>query len=213
MPIREPIKYELEPQIVELGWTWVSLHLTNVGTKDLRHLDIRLNPLDTYSVEVHDSSTYLDVLRIDEEKQIPFQITAERRGRVYATIDGWQDGDHFHWESPSLLISLGGDVAEIESFFALTPPSPVLGEPITCEVTLRGVGTSRNLVIEFWAETPSGKNLSLDKQGTDLLSMGETDTYAVDFTPEEEGIYVLHAYLFDAGRRIDHQTDAISVVG
>lgn len=213
MPIREPMEYELKPQTVDQGLTWVNLSLTNVGTKDLRHLDIRLNTLDTYSVEVHDNSTYLDVLRVDEEKQIPFQITAQRRGRVYATVDGWQDGDRFHWESPSLLIRLGSDVAEIESFFAMTPPSPVLGEPVTCEVTLRGVGVSRNLVVEFWAETPSGKNLSLDKQGTDLLPMGETETYTVEFTPEEEGIYILHAYLFDAGQRIDHQTDAVSVVG
>ena len=211
MPIHKPIAYELKPKIVKQGLSWVTLSLINVGAEDLRHLDIKLNTLDTYSIEIHETGAYLDVLRVDEKKQIPFQITANARGRVYATVDGWHDGEPFHWESPALPIKLGRAVAEIESFFALTAPYPLQGEPLTCEATLRGRGTSRNLVIEFWAETPTGKNLSLDKQGTDLLAMGETDTYTVEFTPEEEGIYVLHAYLFDGGERIDHQTDAISV--
>jgi hypothetical protein len=211
MPIREPINYDLKPHIVDRGLTWINLDLENIGDLALRHLDIRLNTLDTYSVNVHENSKYLDILRPDEEKQIPFQLTVDARGRVYVTIDGWRDGESFHWESPSQPIKVSSAAAEIESFFALTAPYPLQGRPITCEATLRGRGISRNLVIEFWAETPTGENLSLDKQGTDLLAMGETDTYTVEFTPEEEGIYVLHAYLFDGGERIDHQTDAISV--
>jgi len=56
---------------------------------------------------------------------------------------------------------------------------------------------SKNLGLEFWAETPRGETQSLAKMGTETLAAGEQQRYTVTFTPEEEGGYILHVYLYD----------------
>jgi hypothetical protein len=211
MPIRQPIEYELNPDTVEPGTRWVTLRLTNRGSVDLRHLAVQLNALDTYSVDVHGTGHYLDVLRVDEEKQIPFQVDVKARGRVYVTLDGHRDGEKLHWESPGLQIRVQGEIAELVSFFAMTEPYPLQGDALTCELKIRALGVSRNLVVEFWVETPRGEFRSLDKRGTEVLEPGTVSEETVTFTPDEEGIYIIHAYLFDGARRIDHLTDSVSV--
>jgi len=50
----------------------------------------------------------------------------------------------------------------------------------------------------------------LDKRGI-RLGHGEEAHYRQTFTPEEEGIYILHAYLFEGPRRIDHRREYVSV--
>ena len=66
-------------------------------------------------------------------------------------------------------------------------------------------------MIEFWVDMPAGESKSLVKEGLGHLSAREVVQPTVDLTPEEEGIYVLHAYLYDGPRRIGHEIEYLSV--
>ncbi len=212
MRIKEPIEYSLVPDTISTEQGWVTLSLKNRGSNELKHLDVRLNSLDQYSIDVHGTGSYLMVLRPGEEKRIPFQVTVMSRGHVYATLNGWQDGaESFFWESPPMLITAGRAAAVIERFFAMTEPYPIFGEPVTCEAVIRARAANTGMVIEFWVETPEREFKSLAKEGLGLMELGEEVHQQVTFTPDAEGIYVLHAYLYDGAQRIDHQIEYLSI--
>jgi len=211
MTKRHPIEYEMSPRSVEAGVRWLTLKLKNLGAEDLTNLEVRLNSLDTQSLDVFGTGSYLSTLKTGEEKEISFQVSAHTTGSAYVTLDGQKKDKPWHWESPALLVSVGKDVAELVSLFALTEPYPILGEVITCEAIVRGLAPSRNLVLEFWAQTPSGKFRSLAKEGMGFLAAGQEIRRTFDITPEEEGIYILHAYLYDGAKRIGHQTEYLSM--
>ena len=209
---KPPIAYTINPKNVgQPGVHWVMVYLENVGNKDLKSMSVNVNSLDDYSVDVHGTGSYLDVLRVNQEQGIPFQLAVARSGMVYIRIEGWQGDTPFSWESLGILIRVNEEVAELLSFFALTPPYPFRGTPVELEATVFGHILSKNLVLEFWAETPRGETQSLAKMGTETLAAGEQQRYTVMFTPEEEGIYILHVYLYDNSKRIGHQTFTLSV--
>jgi hypothetical protein len=207
-----PIEYEINPISVRGGRAWLTVKVKNISEDPLTGLNVRLNSLDTYAIEVIEDAELVSSLAPDEEEKLHFQVAAQRSGGVYVSVDGRWAGEPFHWESPSRRIAVGEELAELVSVFALSEPHPRRGEPVTIEATLRGLTMSGGLILEFWADTPSGESISVDKTATDVLNPGETATYKSDeFVPEEEGIYVLHAYLFDNTRRIGHETDYLSI--
>jgi len=211
MPMRKPFQYALAPQRIAAGQRWLSLRLKNIGNETLEQLDVRLNSLDAYSLDVYGAGSYIENLDPGEETVRHYQVTAEMTGNLYASIDGRQDGEPFHWESPAIQVTVGQQAAELLSFFALTQPHVLLGNPIECEATIRGLTTSQRLVIEFWVETPVRTFESLDKQGLGQVAADETVRHTTQFTPEHEGIYILHAYLYDGTKRIGHQTEYLSI--
>lgn len=212
MATRHPIEYTLEPRSVpKPGVYWLTLRLTNIGDQVLSGLDIQLNSLDTGCIRVLGQSTYLLRIEPGQEQVRDFQASILNTGEVYVSIEGDSDGEHFHWEAPSIPVRVGGLPAELVSFFALSEPEAPLGEPITCEATVRGLVTSASLVLEFWAETPDGELRSLDKTGIGRLAEGEQSRYTVTLTPREQGIYVLHAYLYQGARRIGHRVEYLSI--
>jgi hypothetical protein len=211
MKIKHPIAYELTPQDVRLGMRWVTLRLRNTGEEELTRLDVRLNTLDTYRVDVYGTGTFIQSLEPGEVVEVPFQIAVNGLGDVYATLDGWRDDQPFHWESGHIPITAGRKVAELVSLFALTEPRAPLGEPIEVEATVRSLEVNSQLVVEFWSETPSGESLSLAKEGLGNVSAGEEMRVTTEFTPTEEGMYVLHAYLYDGLNRIGHRTEHLSI--
>jgi len=211
MARRHSIEYEVSPRSVEAGVRWLTLKLKNLGAEDLTMLEVRLNSLDTQSLNVFGTGSYLSALKAGEEKEVFFQVSAHTTGSVYVTLDGQKKDRPWRWESPGISVSVGEDVAELVSLFALTEPYPILGEEITCEAIVRGLAPSRNLVLEFWAQTPSGEFRSLAKEGMGFLGADEEARHIFEITPEEEGIYILHAYLYDGARRIGHQTEYLSM--
>jgi hypothetical protein len=211
MTTKFPIRYSLVPKTVDEGQRWITVRLQNLSAEDLTNLEVRLNSIDTWSIYVHGQGDFIPVLRPKEEQEVHFQISANASGRVYITIDGERIEDAFHWESPDISIRVGKPVAELVSLFALSQPRVILGEPITFQATVRGLAPSRNLVIEFWVDTPTGESKSLAKEGLGHLSAREVVQPTVEITPEEEGIYVLHTYLYDGPRRIGHEIEYLSV--
>ncbi|MGC9468655.1 MAG: hypothetical protein ACP5HS_08690 [Anaerolineae bacterium] len=211
MPEKTPFQYELSPQEVDPGVRWVTLMVRNMSNKDLKSMSVQLNSRDTYQIDVHGTGSFVPVLRPNEAQTLPFQLTAQGTTQVYATVDGRRGEEEFRWESPGIRIVVGVEVARIVSLFALTEPYPILGTTITAEATIEGLGYNEGLGLEFWAETPDGELLSLAKLPTDPIAEGEVARYTVEFTPDKEGIYTLHAYLFAGVRRIDHATEYLSI--
>lgn len=212
MPTKEPFQYALEPREMEPGMRWLALSLRNIGSQNLTALDVKLNSLDAYSIGVGGTGSYVALLEPQEEKTRAFQISANITTQVYASVDGYRDGRPFHWESPALRIQVGRDVAELLSMFAITEPYPPAGERIRCEATLYGLQPNEGLNLEFWIDTPDGGIEELARMATQQMAAGEQATYSVEFTPEEEGTYTVHAYLYDGVRRIGHETDVVYVV-
>ncbi len=211
MPKKPPLEYSLSPREIEAGVRWITLSLRNTGDEDLEQISVQLNSTDTYKLDVHGTGSFVSVLRPNETQNLPFQVTAQGTAKLYATADGWRGEEPFHWESPGRRIVVGLEVAELVSLFALTDPYPTLGTEVTLEATIRGVAFNQGLGLEFWAETPDDRLLSLAKMPTEPIPEGEMVRHTVTFTPDRVGIYTLHAYLFAGVQRIDHAVEELSI--
>ena len=211
MALRYPIEYELTPKNIQGGRRWMSLRLKNVSSDTLTALDVRLNSLDVYSISVYGTGSYVSVLEPEEEVVLPFQLQANSSGSLYISTDGFRDGVSFHWETPAVPITVGAEVAEIVSVFAMTEPYPLLGDRIECETTLRGLQETEGVTLEFWAENPSLDFEAFHTIETKALSPGETVRYSAEFEPEEKGLYTIYAYLYDGARRIGREIEHVSV--
>ncbi len=211
MAIKYPIRYEVTPRVVNSGMRWVTLTLENTGEEELEDLSVNISSLDTYRVLVLGMGDLVPSLAPGDTETLPFQISAQATGEVYVSVDGRQDGEPFHWESPDLTVTVGGQPAEIVRFVTSAVPRARPGEPLLFEATVRGLIKSQNLVLEFWAEVPDGEFLSLAKEGLGTLEEGREVRQTVEMTPEREGLYVLHAYLYQGARRIDHRVEYLSI--
>jgi hypothetical protein len=189
----------------------MALRLKNVGDQVLSGLEVKLESLDTGCIRVFGRGTDLPRLEPGQEQMRDFQASLRGTGEVYVSIEGDINGERFHWETPSMSIQVGGQPAELVSLFALGEPRARLGEPITCEATVRGLVTNVSLVLEFWAEMPSGELRSLAKEGIGRLVEGEQARFTTEITPREQGLYVLHAYLYHGARRIGHRVEYLSI--
>jgi hypothetical protein len=167
--------------------------------------------LDTYNIRIFGMGTYIANLMPDAEEIRYSQGSFEGTGELYISVDGQAGEEPFHWESPAILVGGGVQPAELVSLLALREPRARLGEPIELEARVRGLATSLNLILEFWAETPGGEMRSLDKFGIGELLADEEETFHQEITPDEEGIYILHAYLYQGARRIGHRTEYLSI--
>jgi hypothetical protein len=167
-------------------------------------------------VRVLASGGFVPQLEPEERHVYPFQVAANQTAGVYVTLDGRQgggrqDGSAFHWESPSVLISVGQEVAELVSLFAMSEPYPPVGERIRCEATVRGLTKSQGLRLEFWADTPAGDFETLGEVDTKRLDASEEAVYAAEFLPKDAGMFTIYAYLFDGVRRIGRRTEHVYV--
>jgi len=212
MAAKFPLEYEISPKSVRVGRSWLTVSLKNVSQDPLTGLNVRLNSLDTYAISVLEDTKYVSKLGPGEGEEVHLQVEGQQSGGIYVSVDGRWAGEPYHWESPSRRLAVGDQVAELVSVFVLSEPHPRAGEGVGIEATLRGLTLSSGLILEFWVETPSGESMSVDKTATDTLNPGEAQTYKADeFVPEQEGIYVIHAYLFDGTTRIGHATDYLSI--
>jgi hypothetical protein len=209
MRLKYPLEYELQPKSIPAGTRWLTVNLKNVGTQTLTGMDVNLNSFDTYSMSVFGTGSYVSVLESGDERLLSFQVSALYSTSLYISIDGWKDGESFHWESPYIPVTVGKEAAELVSLFAMTEPYPALKKKITVEATIRGLTQTEGLDLEFWATTPSGDFEELATVETKALSPDEEVTYSAEITPEEQGMHTIYAYLYDDGRRIARETEYV----
>ena len=123
-----PIEYEISPKSVRGGRSWLTVRIENISEDPLTGLNVRLNSLDTYAIEVMQDAELVSSLAPDEEEELHFQVAAQRSGGVYISVDGRWAGEPFHWESPSRRIAVGDELAELVSVFVLSEPQPRRGD-------------------------------------------------------------------------------------
>jgi hypothetical protein len=211
MPTREPIEFEVTPNEVNRGVHWLTLRLKNVGDETLSGLGVRLHSMDDYSIAIAGEGNYVQSLEPGGEEEIPYRVSVDLTGRVYASMEGWTGEERFGWESPGILIRVGDVPAELRHVFALTAPYPSPGEELRCEAVVRGMEPEGELRLEFWAQQPQGTFNQLATLENLQVATDEETTYTTEITPEQEGTYIVHAYLYDGERRIGHATDTVYV--
>jgi hypothetical protein len=209
-----PIEYELTPTEIETETNWVTLKLKNTGNETLKDLDVQLHSADTYNLTVYGTwwegaGQHIRDLGPNKENDVVFRVNAIGSADVYATVKGRKDGENFWWESSFTRIHVSDEKAYIDRLVVLSNPYTTIGKTISAEATVKGLRKNGGLKLEFWVESPSGKN---EKQATiDLkdLPVGEEARYTAEFTPKETGRYAVYAYLYDGWRRLDHKMDYI----
>jgi hypothetical protein len=209
-----PIEYEFNPTEIEKGSNWVTLKLKNIGNDTLNDLHVQLHSVDTYNLSVFGSWFYgagqhVAKLGSKEESELLFQVNAIGSADVYATVKGRKDGKHFWWESSWTSIHVSDEKAYLESLLVLSNPYTTIGKTISAEATIKGLRKNGGLKLEFWVETPSGKNEQQAAIDIKELPVGEKARYTAEFTPKETGRYSVYAYLYDEWRRIDHKMNYI----
>ena len=209
-----PIEYELNPTEIEKGTNWVTLKLKNIGTETLRDLDVQLHSQDTYSLSVYGSWWFgagqlITELGPNKETELVFRVNAIGSADAYATIKGHTDGKYFWWESSWTNIRVSDEKAQIERLLVLSNPLTTIGKTISAEATIRGLKKDGGLKLEFWVDTPSGKNERQAAIDIKDLPVGEEARYSAEFTPKETGFYMIYAYLYDGWTRIGTKTETI----
>ena len=212
--IKYPIEYELEPAAIEKGNSWLTLKLKNIGNETLNKLDVQLHSMDTDCLSILGSwllgtGQYVEELRPNEEVKVLFRASATGSVDAYAAVKGRKDGEYFWWESGFIRIYVSDEMAYLESLLVLSNPYTPIGKTISAEATVKGLRKNGGLKLEFWVETPSGKNEQQATMELKDLPVGEEARYTAEFTTKETGRYSVYAYLFDGLRRIDHKMDFI----
>jgi hypothetical protein len=183
MATRHPIEYEVSPDEIDRGLQWLTLRLKNVGDEALTGLGVRLHSMDDYSIAVAGEGNYVDSLAPGEEAEIPYRVSADLTGRVYASVEGWKGDQRFEWESPGIMMRVGEAPADLVSIFALTEPYPSPGEELRCEAIVRGLEPAGDLRLEFWAQRPKGEFEQLATLENLQVSEGDENSYATEITP------------------------------
>jgi hypothetical protein len=209
--VKFPIEFQIKPTVVGKGGHHITLTLKNISKDKLTSLDIKLNSLDVYGLSVYGNGEHLTEIKPGKKEEISFRVLANRSARVYAIVSGYQNDTVLNWESPYIKIKSGDEVVELSNVFALTEPYPPPGKTIRFEAVVRGLSESEGLNLEFWVDTPSGMFKELAILETKKLKAGEVARHAAELTPSEEGLHTIHAYLYDNGRQIGHETDMVWV--
>ncbi len=206
-----PLELEMIPKKIDTGTRWVTIRVKNIGDENLTNLDVRLNSRDTYFLRPLTASKFIFELPPGKEEWISYQVSAQGTADLYITIDGYEEGKFFTYGSPDMNLKVIGQSAELQTLFALTEPYPPIGETLRCEASVIGLEDTEQLDLEIWVDTPSGEFKQLADIETKEFKPGEEAIYSAEITPEESGIYLIHAYLYDDNRRIDEQTDMVHV--
>lgn len=209
-----PIEYELNPTDIEKGTNWVTLKLKNIGNETLTDLDVQLHSGDTYNLTVYGTwwtggGQHITALAPSEQNEVVFRVNAIGSADTYATLKGRKDGKFFWWESSRTKLHISDEKAKIGRLLVLSNPYTSIGKTISAEATVKGLRKNGALKLEFWVETPSGKN---EQQATiDIkdLPVGEEARYTAEFTTKETGYYTIYAYLYDGYMRIGYETETI----
>ena len=209
-----PIKYEVTPEEIDKGISWLTLKLKNIGNQTLNGLDIQLHSMDTYNLTVYGTwgfgaGQYLPELGPNQERELVFRVNALGSADVYITVKGYKNGDYFWWESGWTTLKLIGEKAEIGHLLVLSHPYSTIGKTLSVEATIKGLKKSSGLKLEFWVETPTGKFEEQAKIDLKDLPVGEEARYTAEFIPKETGYYRVYAYLYDGRMRIGYKTATI----
>jgi hypothetical protein len=215
LKVKYPIEYEFSPTEIEKGTNWITLKLKNVGTETFTKLDLQFHSADTYNLQTYGTfyeagpAHYIKELKPNGEIELCFRINALGSANAFATIRGLKDGKYFWWESSWINLHVNDEKAKIERLLVLSNPYTAIGKTISAEATVMGLRENSGFKLEFWVETPSGRNEQPATIDIKALSIGEEARYTAEFTPKETGLYTISAILIDGLQRIGRNTSEI----
>src|SRR4026207_2000367 len=115
---KRPIEYELSPDTIEKGTHWLSVHLKNTGEDHLKNLNMKMHSLDSVHISFRDPNQYIYDLEPGKEKYFELEVEANKTSRLYISIRGRKNGDHFHWDSGLMREQVVVVDAEIEGLLS-----------------------------------------------------------------------------------------------
>ena len=98
------------------------------------------------------------------------------------------------------------------TLFSIEGPQTILDEEVPVEATIVTDLPVEDLRIDFWIETAGGKFESFNSVDIEPTEANEVRTITTEFTPDEEGLYSIYAYLFDGARSLDRMIEQLKVV-
>lgn len=212
MAYNPPFEYSLTPEEIEPGTKWVSIHLKNIGKQPMMNMDVRLISNDPLRIRALDRSGYINMLDPGEERVVPVQVEANQGGWVYVHVEYWLDDKLYYWESPNVWIKVRRDPARIMTLFSMKGPQLNVGEEVPVEATIVANSPTNSLHMDFWVETAEGQFEAFETVDVDPMDADEARTIQTEFTPEEEGLYSIYAYLFVGDRRLDRKIEQLRVI-
>lgn len=211
MPVLGPLRYEITNKSLNEGKQWITVKVENTSDNEIFGLSVDLNSLNSYSLEIIGAGEYVPVLEPGEDAFLVFQVRARMSTDIYLVFEGATDGASFTWQSPYTYIIVGAPVAEIQSFFVLTEPYPVLVKDLNAEALIKGNAFSSDLSVSFWVSTPSGEYAKMGEDTILSIDKGEIKTASANYLTGEEGMHRFYAYLYDGEDLIDSDTDKVYV--
>ncbi len=212
MALNPPFEYSISPERIEPGTHWISIHLKNTGRKPMMNMDVRLISNDPLRIRSLDRGGYINMLNPGEERVVPVQIEANQGAWIYLHAAYWLDDELMYWESPNIWIKVRRDPARIMTLFSIAGPQISLGKEVPVEATLVADLPVEGLRLDFWVETASGEFESFNTVDIDPMEAGEVRTVTTEFTPDDEGLYSVYAYLFKEDHRMDRMIEQLRVV-
>lgn len=209
---RKDIEYDIQPRELVAGQRWVTISLRNGGRKTLTSLDVRLNSLDTFGLEVPQGSVFLPLLAPGEEKNVAFKVIMMATAPVYITLTGLEGEEGIYWESASIKIQLDTDIAEISSVIAERKDNSLIGDMIKTEINIKSRTTfTEPLTLDVWTEGPEGEIEEIKSFTVEEMAANEADRFKITFSPLRAGIYTIYAELYNRLERISRKADFVLV--
>ncbi len=207
MAIKKDIEYEIKPGKVDPGERWITVTVTNVGDNAVRQVNVRLNSLDTYGLNVVDDSKYIPILAPDEKQEVYFKVNAKLTTGCYVTLDGYKDSELYYWESPTVFLRVGTPKAELTNAWAMRQEHILVGDTIKVEATVKSNMITEDLSLEFWSEGPEGEIEEMDTLDTGELEAGQSKVFETELVPSKQGLYTVDIYLYDGNKRLGHKAE------
>jgi hypothetical protein len=145
-----------------------------------------------------------------ETKRVTFPIAPKKSANVYVSVDGWKPKRFFHWESAAAQIKVGQDDADSASLPESMPHVPS-NEVVRFETTIKSLAPDADLKIVFWVQDPEGSSIQLAELNPEPIPEGERASYAVEFTPQQKGIYTIYARLEGKTQQSEHKIARVRV--
>ena len=206
-----PFAFDLTPREIGSGDQWLTLQISNIGSSTLNRLEVKLYSVDVSNIYVYETGQYVNELKSHEEAFRDFRVLAKATTEVYGSVSGLKDNERFLVETPPVTITVGPQVAELESISALTEPYTSFGKAVKVEAEVKALKDTTDLSLEFRVEDPSGESKTLERIKIKELSGGQVARFTTEITPKKAGFYIIHGYLYHHWKRIGRKSFTVNV--
>ena len=100
MPVKDEIRYEINPSEIEAGKKWLTVEIENNSLEELVGVSVELHSTDSNAINILGSGDFVPSLSPNEEALLSFQVRAMRTADEYIVLDGEKGNFPYYWVSP-----------------------------------------------------------------------------------------------------------------